>query len=741
MPAPPRHRDLFAWTALACALLWGALAGPFFLGNIYAADDLWAYHIPLRAFYSHCLRTGVAFDWLPHLFAGFYLTGEGQAGTYHPWHWLLYRGLALRPAVNLELLLSYPAILAGMYVWLRRVLRRRDVALAGGMMFAFGGFNLLHFMHVNAIAVVAHLPWLLWLIDVAVRDAHRRPRRAAFALCGIALLTGSQLLLGYPQYVWFSLLAEGAWAVWRMRRPASSRDSRNATEGIPYRTSAPSLPALRSIAVAKLLGLAIGAVQLLPTVDALAGSQRREVDAAFAFTGSLHPLNAVQLVAPYLFETRVVGKMTHELGLYFGAVPLLLAVWLFVRRGTPRATRRFAIGCLAFSLAALLLSLGKYGLVYRVQTLLPVIGGFRIPARYIVLAQLAACVLAAVGLRELLRQQRAGAISAWSELRPLWRLAGLSVLLAVAAPFVWGRDSLAAWPLVAAGPLLLIAAASCLTCAARGARWAPAALVLLTALDLGTYGLSYAVYPKAVPYADFVACAPRPPRADGTRLASELPTPGKTTARGGNHLLMAGGRMVDGYAGLEPACRLDYRQLAVLRAAGVGWVLRRPETETIEGLESADEHWLAVPHPLPRVRLVSKAIAPAPFAADLSNVAIETAATVDVPLDLPPGAPGDVALLSDLPGDLRLRVNCPMRRLLVVAERHHSGWRAEIDGREQDVLRVNGDFMGCLVEAGRHDVRLTFRPDSLRYGRWITALGLALTGVLLVVRLARRPRL
>src|SRR5688500_1809901 len=85
MHAPsPRERQLLAWTGLACALLWAALAAPFFAGRIYAADDLWAYHIPLRAFYSHCLRTGTDFDWLPHLFAGFYLTGEGQAGTYHP---------------------------------------------------------------------------------------------------------------------------------------------------------------------------------------------------------------------------------------------------------------------------------------------------------------------------------------------------------------------------------------------------------------------------------------------------------------------------------------------------------------------------------------------------------------------------------------------------------------------------------------------------------------------------------
>ena len=34
------------------------------------------------------LESGDAFDWCPDLFGGFYLTGEGQVGTYHPLHWL-----------------------------------------------------------------------------------------------------------------------------------------------------------------------------------------------------------------------------------------------------------------------------------------------------------------------------------------------------------------------------------------------------------------------------------------------------------------------------------------------------------------------------------------------------------------------------------------------------------------------------------------------------------------------------
>src|SRR2546423_3375028 len=116
---PTRERRLLAWSLLASVLLFAAVAGPYWLGRIYTADDLWAYHLPVRQFYAECLASSERFDWMPSLYSGFYLTGEGQAGTYHPLHWLLYRFLPLRAAFDLELLLNYPLLLAGMYVWLR----------------------------------------------------------------------------------------------------------------------------------------------------------------------------------------------------------------------------------------------------------------------------------------------------------------------------------------------------------------------------------------------------------------------------------------------------------------------------------------------------------------------------------------------------------------------------------------------------------------------------------------------
>ena len=108
---------------------------------------------------------------MPSLYGGFYVAGEGQLGGYHPWHWLLYRTLPLGAAFDIELLASYPLLFAGTFLLLSRLIGRRDAALVGAMAFTFGGFGLLHFVHPNAIAVVAHLPWLLWADATSARAA------------------------------------------------------------------------------------------------------------------------------------------------------------------------------------------------------------------------------------------------------------------------------------------------------------------------------------------------------------------------------------------------------------------------------------------------------------------------------------------------------------------------------------------------------------------------------------------
>ncbi|OHB72078.1 MAG: hypothetical protein A2V70_20940 [Planctomycetes bacterium RBG_13_63_9] len=774
-PPEGTQRNLFAWSLLAGLILLAALAGPFFAGRVYTSDDLGAFHLPTRAFYAGQLARSEPFDWMPQLYSGFYLTGDGQAGTYHPLHFILYRCLSLRAAAGLEWLLSYPLMLAGMYLFLRRRLGRRDAAMLGSLLFTFCGFNVLHFLHPNAVAVVAHIPWLLWTIDIVLVDSSRR--KVALAQLGIALLTGSQLLLGYPQYAWFSLLTEAAYAAFVLSSPAkgivpsSLRENRDS----PQPLASASSPWARLV-IAKGCGLLLGGVQLLPTIDALGQSTRQSADAAIAYWNSLPPLDLVQLVAPYLLTDRVVGQNTHEAGLYLGAVPLMLIVWLLIRRDELGTLGRLARATSVFGLLALFLAFGEYGQLYRLQSYLPVVGRFRCPCRYLVLFQLATTVLAAIGFVLLVREhqrsrqqsdkhsreQRGRSEPAQTPSRwfgGLWAVVALSAVAALVGLVFQDRSWTASVPAVLAGPLLLGTAAVLVALAARGTRAALPALILFAAADLGIYGFSYAVYPNAVHLDQFITSAPTPPfvltppgamgglsalAPSGTdklplpstmggspalahgRVLASLAGPNNQGIRTGNEIVLAGWSRADGYAGLEPTRRLDYRRVPALRAAGVRWVRRNEATADIAGLIPRGESWMEVPRPLPRARLLGHVRQSSDPARDIAQIDVDSTALVEVPLALPQTTPGTARLLADRPGRLVVECDCPGRQLLVVSEGFHPGWQAMVDGRRRAVLRANGDFIGCLVGPGRQRVVLEFRPQSLHRGWIVSCLGLGL---------------
>ena len=60
------------------------------------------------------------------------------------------------------------------------------------------------------------------------------------------------------------------------------------------------------------------------------------------------------------------------------------------------------------------------------------------------------------------------------------------------------------------------------------------------------------------------------------------------------------------------------------------------------------------------------------------------------------------------------------------------GWQAAVDGGPAEVLRVNGDFLGVLVEPGRHAVALQFAPLSLRLGKVFSCFSAGLLGLVLL---------
>lgn len=707
-----RERTSSGWLLLAATLLFVALAAPFFAQRVYVADDLGEFHLPVRDFYARQLAAGESFDWMPSLYGGFYVAGEGQLGGYHPWHWLLYRTLPLGAAFDIELLSSYPLMFAGGFLFLRRLVKRRDAALVGATSFTFGGFALLHFIHPNAIAVVAHLPWLLWAIDVAldentgarsegessggVPSLALRASMRPLAVSAIGLLTASQLLLGYPQYVWFSLLAEAGFVAYL----AKSRGIR--------------VGPLAGVVMAIAAGVLMGAVQWVPTWHVLNESIRQSANSDFVNTGSLHPLNLVQFVAPYLFEKRVVGQNTHELGLYIGAVPLVLVVWLLGRRSEWGQFRPLVRALLVGVIVSLLLAAGEFGGLYRLQAWLPLVNRFRFPCRAIVLVQLCLAALATVGAALLFAQrEREDAPDDSATTQPLLVLLLAAMAVAILAPLVWS-DHVASPLLVWSGPALIAIGVLSVRLVERGARGGMAVLALFMVADLCVYGLSYSVWGRTADLHTYVASIPRPPQFAGERIAAP-DAPSKL--RTGDRMLLAGIQRVDGYAGLEPAKQLDYADARVLAMAGAGWQLTRANDST-----NVATSWKRIVPTAPRARMITRALPPTELARaaglDWSEAVCEPQQQLAI------SAPGTARITSDKPGKIEISITAPARQVLATTESFDSGWTASAAGRPVPIVRVNGDFLGCVIGPGKQVVRLEFRPRARRVGGWLALLGL-----------------
>jgi hypothetical protein len=127
---------------------------------------------------------------------------------------------------------------------------------------------------------------------------------------------------------------------------------------------------------------------------------------------------------------------------------------------------------------------------------------------------------------------------------------------------------------------------------------------------------------------------------------------------------------------------------------------------------------------------------------DIARVDVDRVALTDRPLGLAPSVPGEVRFTSDRPGRLELEATAPAAQLLTVSESYHAGWRGSVDGEPVAVERVNGDFLGAVVPPGRHRVTFEFAPSSVRIGRRLSLLGVAVTIALIVLagRLHQRER-
>jgi hypothetical protein len=670
----PRSGRLLAGILLALLVLaafWPVVSGE----RTFFHLDLRYEHLPVWDVTQRALRAGESPFWIDGEFCGHPLLFHQEAPVFYPLTVpLLLTGAPVARLADLFSLFHFWLAGYAAFLLLEELRTDRVSALFGGVAWMLSARLLQSAIWPNAVAVSGLLPLLL--LGIA-RIARGRRRSGVILAAGTGALA---ILASRPQ----TLLAAApllcaATAAFLLKAPRRGR-------------------AAADLALAALLALALGSPALLPSaalypeMSRASGLTRAERD--------VHPIG-VRSGLDMVFLPVDGAPRWPEAAAYPGVaagVLFLLGIALVVR-GDRTLRRGLFPALLLGGAVGLVFAFGEAG-PYRLVAELPLIRGFRVPARYLVSWSLALALGSALVLSRLLPRFS----------RPL--IAGGAAVLLLAADLSWHA----------------LRAAPTSTCALDSVE--PDIVKELRS----RLGRDEAGFPRRFwPLAEKIVLTAYP---DASRAA---------VARRYDPLIFALGMRF----GLES---VDGGGPALARTAAL---LSNPN-ERVAALASAGLVVLSPPRPpgqlfpsdlvlrpapaLPRAFLVSRAI-PVPAEHALAAVIHPSfdprrAAIVEEAEALEPSRleepAGQVHLLSRRPGQVELAATAPSERVLVLLDAWEKGWRARVDGQETEIFRADAAFRGVRLAAGAHRVLFEYHPPGLKEGAGLFVagmLGLALFAI------------
>jgi hypothetical protein len=414
--------------------------------------------------------------WSYSNFGGEPLLANLQHGVLYPLNlpfWVWRTSLALEIVAVLHLVLAA----LGMWALCRAAYRTGPWSAAvAAVAFGLGSFTMAHLVFPNQLQVIAWVPWVVLFTHFTLERSEWR---------WVVLLGGAlamQMLAGHPEEFVYTLVMVALYGVAWLIGQGRAATLRTALTG-----------AGRLVAGTGLLVL-LSAPQLLPTLQ-LVGLGYRS-DPGYRGETAILKAQALNTVLPD-FGIVVRSEATASAGV---AVLVLAAIGLTARSRIPGRSRArdWVRGWAAVLVASgFVLSLGSQTPAFRVlRDLVPLLGDFRFPLRWLLLPCVAVPVLAAFGV-DALAEARA---ETWR--RHLTHLAVAAAVLVGSLGVVLAIADVAAAPASQWWWLAAAAAAGGAAVAAR-ARWVP--FVVVGALLLG---LTAVEVTTQRPYAEYLFVSP-----------------------------------------------------------------------------------------------------------------------------------------------------------------------------------------------------------------------------------------
>lgn len=531
-----------------------------------------------------------------------------------------------------------------------------------------------------------------------------------------------------------------------------------------------ALPIAGAWIAAGVLGGLLASVQLLPFVEYLRESRVFAERSALALNVSYNPARAlVTTVAPDFYGKPTGGPtmlLTNRHGqptnyveqvAYPGVTLLVLA---FV--GVATARRRLSLALGGVAVTALALKFGAPGLLH-LASALPLLRVSPL-GRFGLVWMIAVTALAALGLHGLttttppVSRRRTGAAVA------------AAVALVAVACLAWlvaerhGLRAAGLWRATALHCAMAVALASLVGAAvlarARG-QIGPTAFTITAGVLLAVELIAFArgFRPMTPPELVFptnatlsaLAREGSPFRVAGWGSAllpnAHLPY-GLTQYRGYDGMSQRRyGALLDATVGLERDLWMDrdVQDSPVFDLLNVKYLIAPPGTTVPPGrfalMRSGEADVYVNRRALPRAWLVARhvvlpddealrALAAGTHDPRTTVILDEPPPVVSAPTEADDGIQGTARITHYADERVQIDVEAPGPRLLVLADLHYPGWVASVGDRPAPILRANYALRAVAVPAGRHTVRLQYRPRSVTAGAAITAATALLLGLM-----------
>jgi len=297
--------------------------------------DVFSQLYPWRLLSVHALASGQLPLWNPFTFLGTPLLANWQSAPFYPLNFLV---LLLGDLWGWSLLILLQPILSlsFMYLYLRQLKLKKTSAVLGSLIFAFSGFMLTYLEYGTTGQIFLWLPLQLYLIDKFFHS--QQPKFLLFA----SLIFFPVITAGFFQPAFYLGLVVSLYYFFRLLTSSFSRSKHHWFWGLLF----------------LLLGVALGAIQLLPTFEFASLSIRNQDHNIVSYQYGLLPVrNLITLIAPDFFghpsTQNFWGFMQYqETYGYFSLVALVLIVsLLLVKKKKPLLKFFFSLFFLSLILA------------------------------------------------------------------------------------------------------------------------------------------------------------------------------------------------------------------------------------------------------------------------------------------------------------------------------------------------------------------------------------------------------